>query len=252
MSSPRFAAPLTFTILTLCCLLGACSKQDTPPTAAGPAAALPNPQDPQSVQQAQQVAHAAALPQPDAAVPLDQYVTIKSGEALMYLFYGISKMPPDMNAVAEQISADYRMTSDQFKRQDMLKVLTPRIQASIAEQGQHRYVIWEVEGDVLEHYDFNAKRFPIKPVYWNGNSRFYWNDLSQYQISFTAPDALHDLQVADEALARDVEGMLSKYQPMRMKLYAFVQDTDLNSKTLKAVITHVELLDRNGRLLIKQ
>ena len=252
MTFHRLAAPFTIATVSLCCLLGACSPKDGAPAASGAAATLPNPQDPQSVQQAQQAAHAATLPQPDKGVALDQYVAIKSGEALMYLFYGISKMPPDMNSVAEQISADYRVSNDQFKRQDMLKVLTPRIQANIAEQGQHRYVTWDVEGDVLDHYDFTAKRFPIKPAYWNGNSRFFWNDLPQYQISFSAPNALHDLPVADEGLAREMEGMVSQFHPLRMKIFAFVQDADLNSKTLNAVITHVELSDRTGRLLVKQ
>lgn len=252
MNLTRFATPFTIATLSLACMLGGCSKDDATASNNGIAASLPNPQNPQSVQQMQEAAHAAALPQPSSSVPLDQYVPIKSGETMMYMFYALSKMPPDMDAIAEKISSDYRATSDQFKRQDMLKVLGPRIQSNIAAQSQNRYVVWDMEQDALEHYDFNAKHFPIKADYWNGNNSFYWNDIYEYKISFSAPEPLHFLNVADEAQAREIESLISKYQSFHVRVYAFVQDTDLNAKTLKAVITHIEIADRNGRKLAAQ
>lgn len=248
MKIKRILNPVAVSVVAASFLLAACSRKDDLATVT----AMPKLNDSKTTEQAQPAAHAYSLPQPDSSVPLAKYVKIESGVQMMYMYYGLSKMPPDMNELAENISSQYRATSDQFKRQDMLKVLGPRIQASISENSQNRYVVWEVEDSVLEHYDFNGKRFPVKEIYWNGNNQFWWNDLSSYRIGFSAPASLHYLNVSDESAAREIEGMIGKYQSLRLRLYAFVQDTDLDSKKLKAVITHVELLDRSGRLLHAQ
>lgn len=241
----------TVLAISISLILSACSKSRGDASGNGASPSLPSANDSQSGKQMPQ-ATTVGLPQPDAAVPLDKYVSIESGEQLMYLYYGLSKMPPDMNEIAENISSEYRSTSDQFKRQDMLKVLSPHIQSNIAERGQSRYVIWDVEDVVLEHYDFNAKRFPIKELYWGGNNQFWWNDLSSYKIGFSAPESLRYLNISDENVAREVEGSISKFQSSRLRIYAFIQNADLNEKKLKAIITHVVLKDKSGRVLFSQ
>lgn len=227
-------------------LLAACGKKDDS-SAAAPS--LASAQDPEALAKAAEAQRAAALPKADPATPASAYVGLDSGTQLMNLFYAVSGMPPDMDQIAQSLSQDYRSTQDNFKRQDILKVLAPRIKADIAAAGQHRYVIWEADNQLIEHYDFERKRFPLKPAFWKGEGNFYYNDNSSYKISFKGEEKLQSLPVADEAVAREIEAQVDKYQALRLRLYAFAQDTDLNTKTVKSQTLKLELLDNKGRLL---
>lgn len=241
---------LTLAALVSLGLLAACGKKDAnsaPPAAAAPS--LATAQDPEALAKAAEAQRVATLPKADPATPSSAYLAIDSGTQLMHLFYAVAGMPPDMDQIASSLSQDYRATQDNFKRQDILKVLAPRIKADIAAAGQHRYVIWEADNQLIEHYDFEHKRFPLKPAFWKGESNFYYNDNSSYKISFKGDAKLQYLPVSDEAIAREIEGQVDKYQALRLRLYAFAQDTDLNSKTVKSQTLKLELLDKKGSLL---
>ena len=115
--------------------LSACSKsRDDTSSGHGASPSLPSVNDSQSGQQIPQ-ATTAGLPQPDAAMPLTKYVNVESGEQLMYLYDGLSTISPNMNEIVEKISSKFRSASDQFKRQDMLKVLPSRIQQILQREG---------------------------------------------------------------------------------------------------------------------
>ncbi|WP_343628374.1 hypothetical protein [Roseateles sp.] len=235
---------------TLCLgLLTACGKQDAATTPGAQAPSLAAAQDPAALAKAAEDKRVAALPKADAATPVDAYRAIDSGNQLMYLFYAVSGMPPDMEQIAERLSQDYRATNDSFKRQDILKVLAPRVQSEIAAAGGHRYVIWEADNDVVDHYDFERKRFPVKPPFWKGESNFYYNDNAFYKISFNGDERVRGIPVADEAAARAIEDKVGKYGALRLRVYAFVQDADLNSKTLRSQPVKLELLDKQGKVL---
>lgn len=238
---------LTVASLVAISLLAACGKKDDAAPAAAPS--LASAQDPGVLAKAAEAQRAASLPKADLATPTSAYLSIDSGKQLLDLFYAVSGMPPDMDQIANSLSQDYRATQDNFKRQDILKVLTPRIKTDIAAAGQHRYVIWEADNNLIEHYDFEHKRFPVKPAFWKGESNFYYNDNSQYKISFKGVEKLQYLPVADEAIAREIEALVDKYQALRLRLYAFAQDADLNNKTVKSQTLKLELLDNRGRLL---
>lgn len=182
-------------------MLAACGKKDE--AAASPAApSLAEARDPEALKKAAEAQRVATLPQADPAAPAAAYKLIDSGNQLMYLYYAVSGLPADIGQVAERLSQDYRATQDGFKRQDILKVLEPRVKAEIAAAGEHRYLIWEAEGNLIEHYDFERKQFPVKEPFWKGDSRFYYNDNSSYQISFGGAEKLRNLPVADENLDR--------------------------------------------------
>jgi hypothetical protein len=229
--------------------LAACGKQTDSGTTHADAPSLSTAQDPAALAKAAEAQHDAGLPVADPSTPASSYINIDSGNQLMHLFYAVSGMPPDMSEIATHLSQDYRATQDSFKRQDILKVLEPRVKSDIADAGKHRYVVWEANANLIEHYDFERKLFPLKPAYWKGESNFYYNDNSYFKLSFKGVEKLRSLPVSDEALAREIEDKVNQYDALRLRIYAFVQDTDLNAKMLKSQTVRLELLDKKGRVL---
>lgn len=244
----RFSALALASLLALPSLV-ACGKKDEAAAAAPAAPSLADARDPEALKKAAEAQRVATLPQANPATPAEAYKLIDSGNQLMYLYYAVSGLPADMGQVAERLSQDYRATQDGFKRQDILKVLEPRVKAEIAAAGEHRYLIWEAEGNLIEHYDFERKQFPVKEPFWKGDSRFYYNDNNGYQISFGDGEKLRNLPVADENLAREIEDKVNKYDALKLRVYAFAQDADLNAKLVKSQVVKLELLDKKGRLL---
>lgn len=55
--------------------------------------------------------------------------------------------------------------------------------------------------------------------------------------------------MADENLAREIEDKVNKYDALKLRVYAFAQDADLNAKLVRSQVVKLELLDRKGRLL---
>lgn len=249
MTLSRFPLTLMTAAALSLGLLSACGKKDTTPAAAGDAPSLADAGNPETLKKAAEAQRVAALPQANPATPAEAYQTISSGNQLMYLYYAMSSMPADMGQIAETLSQDYRATQDQFKRQDILKALEPRVKAEIAAAGAHRYVIWEADNQLIDHYDFERKRFPVREGFWKGNMRFFFHDNGRYQISFTGVEKLQSLPVADEAVAREIEDKVNKYGALTLRVYAFAQDADLNDKIVKSQVVKLELLDKKGKLL---
>jgi predicted small lipoprotein YifL len=230
-------------------LLTACGKKDAATETPQAPASLDPAQIKANAEKAAEASRVAALPQPNPATPAGSYLTIDSGHQLMYLYYGISKLPLDTEKVASLISNDFRSTQDQFKRQDLLKVLEPRIKADVEKAAANRYFIWEASGNLVEHYDFKDKKFPLKEGFWKGTGESYWSDNYEYKVSFNGDEKLRSFPVADEAVARQIEDMLTKFQPMKMRIYAFAQDVDMNSHVVKSRTVKLELLDAKGNVL---
>lgn len=113
-------------IASVAALLSACSSHlalsaNSASDSANANASLSNAVSPEAVQQAAKAAKAASLPQPDWNTPDGAYVPVTKGSQLMFLYAASSGMPPDYDNMASAISQDYSMTSDQFKKHDMLE-----------------------------------------------------------------------------------------------------------------------------------
>ena len=89
----------------------------------------------------------------------------------------------------------------------------------------------------------------MKPPFWKGESNFYYNDNAFYKISFSGEERVRGIPVTDEVAARAIEDKAGKYGALRLRVYAFVQDADLNSKTLRSQPVKLELLDKQGQVL---
>lgn len=241
-------------------LLGACSNHPSsaiasPDASANTNSSLSNALSPQAVQQAAKAAKAASLPQPDWNTPDSAYVPVTKGTQLMYLYAAFSGIPPDYDKMAAAISQDYSMTSDQFKKHDMLAALKPKIDAGIAGAKAHPYIVFTDDNPNLGHYDFQRKAFPVGSALFQsgGYERFFDANAANYMLSVTNGQPFQQINVADENLAKTIEAQVSRYGNFKERIYAFVQGTDDSSGPMvNAKITKVELLDPNGQVLLQQ
>jgi len=193
----------------------------------------------------------SALPKPDPNVPLSQYIPLKSGNQVMFMYYAISNLPVDYDEIASRYSADYNQTSDVFKKQQILDAIKPRINEEIAAAKQNRY-FYIIDDANLDHYDFNLKGFPVNSPITDPDAYGYFYDNSDYHYTFTNGDKYKLLKVADTDKAKMIESIVSQHGHLKLKVYAFAQDADLNSKTVRAQIVKVELLDPKGNVLTTQ
>lgn len=253
----RLNKKMAFSIMAIMFALGlsACSKgsNEADSTANGADKSIP-PSDDQANNMTD-LALQMKLPQPDKSIGLDKYQPVKSGETLLYVYYALSKMPVDISEVCSMISNDYRNTQDEFKKQDIIKALEPKIKENLASHANNRYLAWESYGrlnQMIGHYDFKQKVFPINEDYWGGHAGFYLNDVSQFSIAFNAPESLHALKVEDEAVARQIEKMLTEYKNATLYVYAFAQEADINKKYIHSIVTAFELRDENNHVIAKQ
>lgn len=235
--------------------LGACSKGSNEAENAANGADNSIPATDDQANHMADLAKQMKLPQPDKKVGFDQYLPVKSGEVLIYVYYGLSKMPADIAEICSMLSNDYRYTNDEFKKQDILKALEPKIKENLASYANNRYLAWESYrrlDQMIGHYDFNQKVFPINEDYWGGHAGFYLNDVSQFSVAFNAPESMHSLKVEDEAVARQIEKLLTEYKNATLYVYAFAQEADINKKYINTLVTAFELRDEKNNLLVKQ
>lgn len=245
-------------VLAFATVIGACSKgpQSSTPTASAPSTSAPSVSDalsPQAVQQAAAAAKTANLPKPDFNTADSAYVPLTKGTQLMYFYAAFSGMPVDYNSMASTISQDYRMTSDEFKKHDILAALKPKIDAGIADAKAHPYIILTDNNPGIGHYDFQRKAFPVGDALFQqgGYERFY--DDTNTELSVTNGALFQNLNVPDENLAKTIESEISSSANLYLKVYAFVQSTDNTSGDMvQAMITKVQLIGPNGQVLLQE
>lgn len=187
------------------------------------------------------------LPQGDSNVPDTQYAELTSGAQLAELFYAVSGMPPDYEALSSIVSEEYRTTSDEFRKRDLLQALRPKIEEQIAtyKDPKNRYFrLQALNNNVIQHYDFKTSSFPVQ-LNVGPNDSIYFNDASKYRIGYINGDAFQRFTVTDEQRAKELESMVTKYwfRGNSALLYIFVQAADTSSNQLQAHIMRVVLND---------
>ena len=193
----------------------------------------------------------AALPQAKADTPLEQYVKLDSGNQVMFAYYAISNLPIDYEKIALSYSNEYRQTSDEFKKRDILNSLKPRIDAEISKAKEQRY--WKVtQGANLSHFDFDKKTFAENNPLLQDGGYIYFDDNNAYNLSITNGESFRTIKVDDENKARQIEKNVNNAYsaPMNNVFYVFVQDVDQNKSTVKCQIIKSKLLDKSGNDLV--
>jgi hypothetical protein len=146
-------------------------------------------------------------------------------------------------------SEDYRRASDEFKKQDILNALKPKIDQEIAVAKNARYLKMTWNGFRLNKYDFPAKGFPQDSL--GNNSNLGWDNYG-YRLAFTNGDNFKLFKIEDESKARLIEEKRSKHEQFDLVVYVYAQDADLNNKYIKTQVMHVSLLDSHGNELFAQ
>lgn len=242
-------SPLIATVL-LAALAGCGDKADKG-VAAAIAPTLADATAPKAVAAAREEVARAALPKADKATPNDQYVELTSGNQVMFNYLALAAMPIDYKGIATTYSPDFAGSADEFRKNDLLTALKPKIDAEVSAAGKRRYVRMTIDSPI-DKYDFEKKGFPLNGAIWESGSYRYFNDNSAYKIGFTNGDAYRYLNVPGEDSARAIEGLRSKYEALHLVVYAYTQQADITNKTVKAEIVKVALLDRKGNVLAAQ
>jgi hypothetical protein len=240
----------------IACALSACSKQSTTSTpdskAPENAGATAPAKSKDSAPSEKKAEAAAAVPKGDAATPLASYRLLDSGNQIMFLYYGLLNLPVDYEKIAGVYSAEYRDTSDSFKKKDVLTALTPRIDQEIAKAKTSRYVRMDDKGgSLLSRYDFSKKAFAIPSLSDNSGYNYFY-DNAEFKVNRGNATSFSYLNVPDETKARAIEGYLSKGEELKLEIYSFAQDADPSNHQVKLQIMKVRLLSPTGEALVEQ
>lgn len=227
--------------------LAGCGKKQEPSSQMEPAAAAPA----TSATQGVATTALASLPKGDPDTPLSSYKKIDSGNTIMFLYYGILNLPIQYEKIAESYSTEYRQTSDGFQRKDIVKALQPRIDQELGRARANRYVVLEQDGpNLLSRYDFEKRNFVVNEM---SDDRFtYFNDNASYTLGTTNANAFSSFDVADEQMARKIEGHLSKHDRLRMEVFAYAQDADPSSNRVKLEVMKMRLYGPGNELLAER
>lgn len=197
-------------------------------------------------QKGKEQAAISALPEGNASTPLSQYKELTGDNDIMFVYYALSSLPVDYDKVLMSYSDDYRRASDEFKKQDILKALKPKLDQEIAAAKNARYLKMTWDNFSLRKYDFQAKGFPNE---LSNGSNLGWG---AYRLAFTNGDNFKFYKVEDEAKARMIEEKRSKYETLNLVVYVYAQDADLNEKYIKTQVMKVALQDKHGTELFSQ
>ncbi len=186
----------------------------------------------------------------DKSTPLESYKTLNSGDQIMYAYLGLSGMPIDYPAIARKVSKEYSSSGDEFRKNDLLTALKPKIDAAVGEAKKQRY--WKISIDEpIEKYDFERKGFPLSSSVAGEGSYRYFNENSEYRLAFTNGSKFKTLTNISEDTARRIEGLRSQYGKLELVVYCFAQDTAVSATTVNAEIVKVVLATKAGEVLIQ-
>lgn len=249
-------------LIMLVLAISACSQQDPPapsaeaaPTSGTPQAA-PMPGMPQAAPMVADSATAVTptatreIPNPDT--PVSAYRSIDGNLDLLYLYYAFSDMPIEYELLAVQVSGEYRSTSDGFKKQEIMAVLKPKIDAKIEEMKTGRYFTLKTEL-ALNHYDFNLKSFPVQGMseglYITYSDYFGYNSHTQVAAKLTNSGEFSRYREDDMEKAKVIESVVSAGKARGpASLYLFVNDTDSSDrKSVNLQILQIQMQDYNGK-----
>jgi len=203
----------------------------------------------ESVNEVLKTAVASALPKGDRATPDNAFIEINSGKQVMMAYLAFAKLPIDYKKVAEDYSPEFSNALDEFRKNDLLKALQPRIDSDVKVAESQRYVKLSFDA-ALKGYDFDSKGFPLYSIPWDGDGYTYFSDAQTYRVSYSNGGNFKSVVVPDEVLARKMEEMRSKFQSFNFVVYAFIQDADVGNNALKVEILRIDVLDRNDRKLV--
>ncbi|MGQ3046520.1 MAG: hypothetical protein ACT6Q8_15995 [Niveispirillum sp.] len=241
-------------ILLMCAatILPGCSKTEekTPQAQEDSPVSLSDATSTSKAKEAIEEKQAAAVPMADKSVPLSSYKAMESGRALMFAHLAADTLPLDYEKIAARISDDYRSEEDVFKKNDLLQALKPAIDAEVTKSKSNMYY-YMMDDDGVSSYDFATKSFQIPRLSTSGNYTYFY-DNSSFKLEYSNPVEFSRVEVTDETRARLIEKLRSQARGLMTKVYFFASSTELGSPIVKAEITKVQILDRQGNVLAER
>lgn len=247
MNKTKFLA----TLLLCAAMLPGCSKEPaaTEQKAAGSA---PDPETPVAAAEAPKAASVASVAKADRSKPLASYQELGGGRGLMFAYLAVSTLPVDYEKVAAVASSDYAVTSDEFRKRDLMKALKPGIDAEIEKAKEKKYYYMTVGGE-LDKYDFDNKSFrhrgfvdPTSQIYFQGTAY-------RYKLNFVNSEQFKQVVVTDEAKARQIETLRATGYSniIATRVYFFASSAELGEPVVKAEIVKIQLMDLQGNILLE-
>lgn len=189
-----------------------------------------------------------ALHQANPATPESSYRRLESGNDIMFLYYALSELPPDIERLASAYSQEFRRAQDAFRKRELIAILQPQIEQQIQAAKSSRYFSYDIR-QTLQHYDFNANRFPLSGGLGTAGN-WYIMDNPEYRLEFSNFADFTHIPVDDEALARRIEKDVSAYRTFTLRVHAFAQAADPGESLVKAQVVRYRLLDSEGQELL--
>lgn len=235
-----------------------------------------------------------SAPAGDPATRLDAYKELSKGEDLMAHYFRLSGMPDDLSDVANYHYPAYQQEHDAFKKRDLLAQFKNSIQTRVDAAKQGPYVLINlpeyasIGKGALGSYDFDKKAFHVgyfekEKVYKSSRydnpyatkskdtvvdvgTGLAFQDNNFSTLYFSNWKDFEYLTVADEAMARDLEGKRNKYRTsdnkglLQVRIYAFINELVGNrvpphliaQNAVSAQIMKLQLLDQDGKVLAEK
>lgn len=198
----------------------------------------------------------SVLPMPDRAVPVASYTELNvdpDGMALNYIIVARSKNQLSHEEKLRHLSAAYASENDAFKRQDLAKLETPRIEALLNQYRNQNYFSLPLSAFSqqtlgvttvgVSQYNFKTKSFPLTSYghgCWNSTLR----NRSGATLKIAASDLPCGLPVADEAQAKLIEAARAENAlAIQGTLYVFIPKAENDIALAVASRAHIELVN---------
>lgn len=241
-----------FALLIAICISSGCSKTDEEISNQNPDAEPFTGIAAEAAEKAKAESDAAAKKAANAAklatfskTPASEYEILETGEQAAYLYYAIANIPTDHDAIAQKLSSKYRFSMDGFEKKEILNSLKPAIDENINAYKEKPIGYIRASAE-LGPYDFDRKGFVIGAV---GTESTYYS-FDNYKVQFKNSGQVNFIEVNDETIARELESMRAGYNNKPIaKIYFIADNVNLDGKTIKSLITNVEIVEKSGRVL---
>ncbi|QBY56020.1 DUF4852 domain-containing protein [Cupriavidus oxalaticus] len=188
--------------------------------------------------------------------PARAYHKATSGVDLAYLYFALTDIPVDFDALAADVSEEYRRTTDTFKKKEMLDALRPEIQSKIAALKANPFIVLQADSS-LGHYDLPSQSFPVKglPLGPGEYLHFYG---ANYRVAISNGADFRQLKVADEGRARAMEAIVTNgvpgsvirnAYPTKAEMFLYAQAADKNTRVMQFQLVQLKLMDEKGELV---
>lgn len=193
----------------------------------------------------------AAEIMPDWNTPASDYVSLATGNDIMFQYYAHTGISPNYKTIATNFDHRYANTSDVFTQHKILKEIKPIIDQRIASAKQHPYVYWPMYNLNLGNYSFKRHGFSTSGTMLFGNgSQMYYDTNSSFSLELRNGQAFSFLPVKNQKLAQKIEHYVSQDDTLYVQPYMFVNGASLSSHEVRAIGIRINVYGPQKQLLL--